>query len=378
MASEATQRHSRIATLQTGLFAAFAAIIAVFTLGAGAVQSSANSDTQAKAESAQVRADFWQVVAGEKATTGAFSADKLAFDLASALSAEEGPNGELPAEVTDLVASPGEYPNVEDDLGIEPFDDNNQPCSECGPLSSYMLNQLREIQAGGVDSVSAAELANVPKVEGLALTPFGLSGWLWLVLSYAIGSIGALAIAIKRDTKKFDYPQRLINWRNDGGSSADPYKKWSKWLSPLYFWTVAPIRQKLGKDFTGVLKEMKLLKTHTRFRTGLEMLNKLSPNEQRESWAREMREQFNDGLAQISQQVAEYDSSLDPIDQTSDSIRQALEENLSSALSELRIRSQARAELESPGKVFDEIERLAEVNAAELQKKYEPVRARRR
>lgn len=249
MAVEKKNRHERIYRLQRKVMAGVTAVI--LTLGGGGILWNNFQDqfASAEAEAAHARADFWQVVAGEKEPTEPGSAMRLAIDLHDALETADG-SDTLPSEVVEFRAEPTDYPGVVDKLGFNPFDNSGLGCTVCGPLNAQMKSDLALVQNGHVDTLVDQELGGIK-------TPFtfpviAIAGWSLLI--YVIGSIVAVAVAVRRDSRRNGYASTTVDWRPLGGSD-DRYKTMSKLLGIPYFVVVIPAKRALGKDYEAVLKE---------------------------------------------------------------------------------------------------------------------------
>lgn len=253
MAVEKKDRHARIYRLQSKMMAGVMAVIVA--LGGGGILWNGLQDHSSSvvAETAHARADFWQTVAGEKQPTEPGSATRLAIDLHDALETADDANT-LPRGVTEFRAEPTDYPGVVDKLGFNPFDNTGLGCTVCGPLSTRMKTDLALVQNGHVDTLVDQEL-------GAIETPFtfptmAIIGWSLLI--YVLGSIAAVAMAVRRDSRRNGYAPATVDWRLLGGSE-DRYKSLSKTLGLPYFVIAMPIRRMLGKDYETVLKRTLLL-----------------------------------------------------------------------------------------------------------------------
>jgi len=360
------QRHARIAGLQARIISSVAVVMLAITALFGGVQTSQNSDAADKTATAEARAEFWQVVSGDKAPQGATSMNKLAVELREALGTPDG-SATLPEAIEGFSAGPSDFPGIVDDLGIQPFNDQGMSCSDCGPLNGYIKNQLLQIKQGGVDQVVAAELAGAPKVEGLTLTPFGIPIVMWWVLVYLTTTSAALVLAIRIDSKRNDYHRVMLSWRQDNGSSADPYKMASKIMAFPHFWGIMKLDERFGKSREAILGKIELAGEYA-------MLNDLSkqvsvlPNGQQRD---ELKLVLENLRSEIDEQLANYlgiDRDFKEMEASALSDRiAATAETISQTLT---ARRQARLELESG---FDpETDRLFREVEAQASKVNEP------
>lgn len=243
MAVEKKNRHQRIYRLQRNVMAGVTAVVIALGGGGFAWNGVQDHSSSAETQTAQARADFWHVVAGEKQPTELSSATRLAIDLRDGLEAAPSELAEFRAEATD-------YPGVIDTLGFNPFDNAGLGCTVCGPLSDSMKADLALVQDGRVDTLVDRELNAVEVPFTFSLV--AIIGWSVLLL--IAGSIMAVATAVRRDARHYGYAPITVDWRSLGASD-DKYKSLSKALGLPYFVIVAPIRRALGKDYVSVLQK---------------------------------------------------------------------------------------------------------------------------
>lgn len=298
----AQRRHSRITKLQAKIFGVIAGGLLALTVAFGGIQAVQNHEASQATASAEIRAEFWQVVAGDKAPQSATSANKLAVNLRDSLGTIDSTATELPEAIQSFAAGPSDYPGINEELGINAFNDQGLSCSDCGPLDGYIQNQLLEIKQGNVQQVASTELSNAPKVDGLHLTPLGMPIIAWVSIVYLAGGAASLMAAVRIDSRRNDYNRVLLDWKKDGGSSADPYKKISKAISPGYFLAVLPLQNKFGKDMSDILREVNLLEDDITLDAFLKQVEALPPGSTRDQ-LRNMLEELKSG---IDEQVSNY------------------------------------------------------------------------
>lgn len=252
MAVEKKTRHERIYRFQRKVMAGVAAVVLVLSGGGVLWNNLQSHSASAEANAAHARADFWQVVAGEKEPSEPGSAIRLAVDLHNALETAKD-SDELPSGVTEFRAEPTDYPGVVDKLGFNPFDNTGLGCTVCGPLTTQMKTNLALIQDGRIDMLVDQELSGVKRP--LTFSVVSIIGWSLLV--YGSGSILAVAMAVRRDSRRNGYAPSTVDWRSLGGSD-DKYKALSKALGLPYFVIVVPVKRVLGKDYEAVLKKTRM------------------------------------------------------------------------------------------------------------------------
>jgi hypothetical protein len=227
-----------------------------------------------------------------------------------------------------------------------------------------MKNRLLTIKQGGITQLLADELASAPKVEGLTLTPFGMSGILWFGFVYLAGTTVALMFAVRIDAKRNDYHRVMLDWKQDGGSSSDPYKIISKSLAFPHFWIILKLDEKFGKNKEAILREMNLAEEGETLSELFKQIEALPAGRQRDD-LKAMLDELRGG---IDEQVANYLGSDRDYKQMEAS---ALAERISTtarAISDrLEARNASRRELEQGSSdslqaVMDEIERSSGAN----------------
>ncbi len=131
--------------------------------------------------------EMWQIIDGT--ATGASAQDSYQL-LAQRLSVivDSAPTS---ADITtaSYTAPPRTYRGIEDELGFDPF--VSDICNECGDLSQYMVERLRDIKEGRVASLLVDAGAEPVDDSGWAIT--GLPFWVELFLAWQVfGALGML------------------------------------------------------------------------------------------------------------------------------------------------------------------------------------------
>lgn len=369
---ESTKRHKRIAGLQGKILGAITALLIGATALFGGVQKFNNNDALEARATAETRIEFWEVVASKKTPQGTTIVNKLAINLREALGTVDPSATELPEAVTSFTAGPSDYPGVISDLGIEIFNDEGLSCSDCGPLNAYMQNQLLSIKQGNVSSITAAETAAMPVVQDVSLAPFGMPVLLWGALAYLTATTASLMVAVRIDSKRYQYHRVLLNWGSDGGSSTDPYKRMSKAMAFPHFWAIIKIDEKLGKSLRDVLKEVNLSEEATTIAQLKKQLEAL-PEGRKRSDLRAMLDELEGG---INEQVSNYlgrDREFKQME--ADALSQRIADTAQSISDKLDVRRSAHKELET-GVSSSMDETMAAIEAA-LSNKPEPKKVSR-
>ena len=293
-----TDRHRRISGLAAKLAGLAAGVMMSITVALGFVQSSHNSDTADNYKKAVAEVQFWDVVAGKKAPDSSSAANHLAFDLRDSL--EQSKNS-ASAVAKDFAAGVGEYSGAQDSVGADLFDPAKGQCNDCGPLSDYAKARLSQVEKGQIAVIEAQIMSSAALPEGLVLTPFGMSIWLWLSTFYLVGGTLAALVAVKVDSKKEQYPALLLNW-DETNTTADRYKRFMKLLAPGYVYVVVPLKEKSGKSYEHVLREIGL---NTQYTTVRDLLNRAAalPEGDRKTT---LLHQIENMRSEIEGQVADY------------------------------------------------------------------------
>lgn len=289
MAVEKKTRHERIYRLQRKLMAGVAALILICG-GAATWWNVAQADTvSAETTTAQARAEFWQVAAGDRQPSNASSATRLATRLHEAL--ESAPDSStLPSEVSNLVVEPNDYPGIVSKLGFDPFDNTGLSCTSCGPLSAEMKDKLSQVQAGNVELLIDQELNSIETGSEIPLAAIIA----WSTLIYVGGSMASVMMAVRHDSRRNSYAANTVDWR-PLGSSDDTYKARSKRLGLPYFLVVVPIKKRLGKDYEAVLKETFMFNDERELTELQNAVRNLPPGQEREELQRILYE-LRDGI----------------------------------------------------------------------------------
>ena len=148
--------------------------------------------------------EMWQIIDGEvPGPPGADSYTLLGERLAVVV--DEAPtSGDITTE--SYTAPPRTYRGITDEIGFDPFE--SELCNECGDLSQYMVERLRNIKDGRLSSIIENVEAPVDAAGwGFTSLPF----WLELFIVWQLfGSIG-MAWGLSR------YGDKDMTWRfNDG------------------------------------------------------------------------------------------------------------------------------------------------------------------
>lgn len=340
-----TQRHKRIARLQSRIVRGVAAVILALTLIGGWKQVYDNHQAGNQATEVDQRADFWRVIASDKSPNASNIKNKLAITLRDNLGSIDPNATVLPDELQQFKAGPNDYGGIESEINMAPFDNTGLSCTGCGSLSPEMKTKLLEIKQGKLQTVLSDEQAAVPE-QSLYLAPFNLNLVVWIGLVYGSTTVAALVIAVKRDSQEHDYRASLLDWDYDGGSLADKYRRMSKLISPLYFVTVLPFQRKLNKDGTHseALQIMGLTESDTKLRRALSEIRALPQTEQEDPSVIQQRELIESLLGQIDHQVMNHTGREDPSSVANRAVKniQALTSEAESVIS---IRAKAIEEL---------------------------------
>lgn len=158
------------------------------------------------------RNELWQIVAGETARPPGIAAytllaERLAPIVASAASADD-----ITADA--YTAPPRTYRGITEELGFDPFD--SELCNECGELTPYMVERLRDIREGRLaDLIEAGE----PPVGEVRWGFTGMPFWLELFVVWQLFGTAGMAWGLAR------YGDRRLTWRfNDG---EDDHLEWA-------------------------------------------------------------------------------------------------------------------------------------------------------
>ena len=326
MAVEKKTRHERIYRLQRKLMAGVAALLVTIVGGASWWNITQNDSSSTASTSAQARAEFWQVIAGEKSPNTSSSAARLAVNLRDKLQNSPDDIGTFRAEASD-------YPGVVDKLGFNPFDNTGLSCTICGPLSPQMKNNLMEVRQGHVDQLVEHELSSVETPATLSVGAIIA----WSALIYAGGSVASVMFAVRRDSRRNKYDASTVDWRSLG-SSDDTYKTKSKALSLPYFIVVVPIKKALGKDFESTLKKTFLFDDERELTRLQNQVRSLPPGEEREA-LQSMLYQLRDGIDQQAETFRSKELEFQPNDAN------ALSKSIAQQASDLRERLETRAQV---------------------------------
>lgn len=350
---EQNRRHKRLLRLQSKIAGTIFGAILGITAISGITQGVDQVKQTSAHSQAEQRADFWRVVASEKPASSTSVDQTLATELSRRLGPPEASATALPQEINDFEAGANRYGSIEKHLGFDPFDNSGKSCVECGPLNSYMKSKLLQIKQGNVNQVINTELIDTES-DAIQLTPFGLPNLVWFGFVYLGGGMVALVLAIRKDARENGYRQQELNWSNTGGTRADHYKRLSKLISPLYFYTVLPLRHRQGKDYDEALRQTGLYADYQELQGFLADTKQLPAGE---------RDQVIDELSQlldkIHAQVRNYvGDELVFVENDAERLRKQIATALPRISENLDMRESAHREL-------DQIDKLPDLNEIE-------------
>lgn len=245
--TSADARHKRILRRQlrnlgVGVAALLFGLVSVFGWNQYSTQQYEND--------AQV-AHVYRVIEGSESRRGLSPSEKLAQDIHQMIETAENPQ-ELSDALDGFVARPNQYANIEEELGYSPFDGSQYSCASCGELSPEMKARIEMIADGQAEQLIAQELDLTE--PGINYTNIAIGSGLYLLLL----STGALALAIRHDSKQHRYDSHELNWRKtDHGSVGGAYKKLSKRLAPGYRIVLA-VQGARGVDYMSLVRKIGL------------------------------------------------------------------------------------------------------------------------
>ncbi len=233
---------------------AFAAILALTGVGWYQQQSAVQTQQQAAAE-ADVRADFYRIIAGQESPGDSGVKTRLAEDLRELLGETNPSATSLPKTVEDFdIATSNRYRGISDELGVDPFA-SASTCTECGQLSAEFKAKLLQIKKGQVEALISSEAVTVD--TSLHLTPFGVSGLSELGLIWLLGGPLSLALAHRwANARENDYQLRRfgdLDWKLDG--TCDGTKMTLMALSPSFFAPYLIWRKHQRREFEKQVEE---------------------------------------------------------------------------------------------------------------------------
>lgn len=150
--------------------------------------------------------EMWQIVAGElPRLPGPQSypllGERLATVVAEAASASDITNGSY-------TAPPRTYRGITGELGFDPFE--SELCNECGHLSQYMVERLRDIKEGRLASLMQEAQ---PPVDDVVWGLTGLPFWLELLVVWQLLGAAGMTWGLSR------YGDRAMTWRFKDGEN---------------------------------------------------------------------------------------------------------------------------------------------------------------
>lgn len=283
--------HSILLRCQLRVLAVFFCLLFVVTAVSGLMQDINHQDASRQQEVSQQKSHFWKVIAGEESGVAPGVGNTLARDIRST------------DNISDFRGDSSRYGGITDAIGFDPFDERGLNCSECGPLSQQVQNNIQLIHHGGINKLIQAH-QSVKNDNTIHLTPFNTPVIMYVILLYAFAGNLSLFAAHQIAKQNKNYTAHKLSdltWLENGNH--DGAKVWLIVLSPVV--TVVLVHMSNGREEkfmndidTFFPEQAALIRDIDRRLTKMpEGVNKTTVKIARNAVVRELQEQVSSGKA---------------------------------------------------------------------------------